>query len=176
MQVTAKLKSYHVAPRKVRLVIDTIRGLGVVDAINQLDNLNKRASGGVLKLLNSAIANAVNNFSLEKSNLYIKTIFVGQGMVYKRWMPKAHGTAGKIRKVTSHVTIILDERIPTDDKKKIKKQKTEEKEDVDVIDIKEIKKESSQKIKPINKEKFSINKPQQKSKSIKSFIRKAGDK
>ncbi len=176
MQVIAKLKSYHVAPRKVRLVIDTIRGLNVVDAIAQLENLNKRASEGILKLLNSAIANAVNNFSLEKSNLYIKTIFVGQGMVYKRWMPKAHGTAGRIRKTTSHVTITLDEIIPTDDKKKVKKQKTEEKEDIDVIDIKEIKKESSQKVKPVKSDKFSMKKPQQKSKSIKSFVRKAGDK
>ena len=175
MQVTAKLKSYHVSPRKVRLVVDVIRGLDVLDAIAQLENLNKRSSGGILKLLNSAIANAVNNFSLEKNNLYVKTIFVDKGMVYKRWMPKAHGSAGRIRKITSHVTIILDERIPSDSKRRLK-TKTETKEDIDIIDIKDIKKESVQSVKPVKKQKLSVNKPQQKSKSIKNFIRKVGDK
>lgn len=176
MQVTAKLKHYHSAPRKVRIIVDTIRGLNVTDAVSQLENLNKRAAIGVLKLLNSAIANAVNNFSLDKDNLYIKIILVDQGMVYKRWMPKAHGSAGRIRKSTSHVTIVLDERIPTDNKKKVKKQdKEDKKEDVDILDIKEIKHESVQKVKSV-KEKTNVKKPLQKSKSIKSFVRKAGDK
>ncbi len=75
MEVKAKLRYYHTAPRKVRVVVDTIRGINVTRALDQLDNMNKKSAGEIMKLLKSAIANAVNNFSLEKNNLYIKSIF-----------------------------------------------------------------------------------------------------
>jgi large subunit ribosomal protein L22 len=173
MEVKAKLRYYHTAPRKVRVVVDTIRGINVTRALDQLDNMNKKSAGEIMKLLKSAIANAVNNFSLEKDNLYIKSIFVDQGPVFKRWMPKAHGSAGRIKKSTSHVTIVLDERIQSNKIQKKAKSKIESKE-LELVYIKEIKKSSVKKLSIKNEE--QIKKPQQKNKSTKSFIRKAGDK
>lgn len=174
MEVTAKLRYYHSSPRKVRIVVDTIRGINVTRALDQLENMNKRSAGGVMKLLKSAISNAVNNFSLDKDNLYVKSVFVDQGPVFKRWMPKAHGSAGKIRKGTSHVTMILDERIPSNKAQKKSKVKPIKQEEPELLDIKEIKQSA------VKKSTVSIKdrgkKPQQKNKSIKSFIRKAGDK
>lgn len=111
MEITAKLNYLRMSPRKARLVIDAVRGMDVVKAKTQLAFMEKRASGNVLKLLNSAIASAKNNFSKEESNLYIKKIFVDQGPTYKRFRPRAKGMASPINKKTSHITIILDEKI-----------------------------------------------------------------
>lgn len=113
MEITAKLNSYRQSPRKVRIVADLIRGYDINEAVNQLEFVNKRAAIPVKKLLASAIANAVNNFSLKKENLYIKNIVVDGGPVLKRWMPRAFGRASEIRKRTSRVTVVLDEKIET---------------------------------------------------------------
>jgi len=129
MKSRAKLRYLRQSPRKVRLVADLIRGLDVKVAQNQLRFLNKKATLPVLKLLESAIANAENNFQLQKDNLYIQEIRVDQGPTLGRWMPKAFGRATPIRKKTSHITIILSEKIETikedkkDKKDKIKKAK-----------------------------------------------------
>ncbi|MCH7492455.1 50S ribosomal protein L22 [Patescibacteria group bacterium] len=109
MEVNAKLRYLKIAPRKVRLVIDVVRGMPVEKAEYQLQFLNKGATLPVLKLLRSAIANAVNNHKLVKDNLYIKSISVNDGPTLKRWKPRAFGRASEIRKRSSHVIIILEE-------------------------------------------------------------------
>jgi large subunit ribosomal protein L22 len=107
MEVTAKLRYLRQSPRKVRLVTDLIRGLETKQALNQLKFINKRASRPITKLIQSAIANAEHNFSLNPESLYIKTIFVDQGPTLKRWRARAFGRSAQIRKRTSHITVIL---------------------------------------------------------------------
>ncbi|XOU94508.1 MAG: 50S ribosomal protein L22 [Candidatus Kerfeldbacteria bacterium] len=113
MEVVAKLRYLRTSPKKVRLVIDLIRGLEVTAAEHQLTFLNKGSSLTVLKLLKSAIANATNNFKLSEDNLYIKKITVDQGPTLKRWSARAFGRASEIRKKSSHITIVLDEIKPS---------------------------------------------------------------
>jgi len=98
----AALKNYRQAPRKVRLVTDLIKGKSVENAKAELKHLPKRAAEPVLKLLNSAVANAGG-----KDNLYVKDITVDRGVIMKRSMPRAHGRAFPIHKHTSHVFIEL---------------------------------------------------------------------
>jgi len=178
MEVKAKLKYYRIAPRKARLVIDVIRGLGVNNAINQLKNLDKKSAPVILKLLNSAISNAVNNFSLKKDNLYIKEIRVDQGPALKRWMARAHGRGARILKGTSHITIILDEKNPSKNvakKLKTNRAKTEKIEHKEVVkgDGLQLKKITKSHLrenkKTYNKKNFGLG---QKTKSL----RKTGDK
>jgi len=82
----------------------------VEQARTRLSFSSKRSSGPILKLLNSAIANAKNNFSKTEEKFYIKEIFVNQGQTYKRFRPRARGMVSPINKKTSHITIILDEK------------------------------------------------------------------
>lgn len=110
MEIKAKAKFVRMSPRKIRLVADLIRGMDVTVALNQLNFTVKAAKEPILKLLNSCIANAINNFKLKKENLYIKTITVDGGSVLKRWQPKAFGRATPIRKRSSHISIILDDK------------------------------------------------------------------
>lgn len=125
MEVKASLKHLRMSARKIRLVIDVIRKMPVETAIDQLKFNNKQASLPVIKLIRSAIANAVNTYSLEKDNLYIKTIKADEGVTLKRWMPKAHGRATAIRKRGCHVDLVLGE-IKESAKKEKKVAKTEE--------------------------------------------------
>jgi len=110
MEVIAKLNRFRISPRKARLVADLVRGMDVEQARVQLGFFNKRASGPILKLLNSAVSNAKNNFSKTGEKLYIKKIFVDQGPTYKRYRPRARGMVSPINKRTSHITIIVDEK------------------------------------------------------------------
>lgn len=113
MDIKASLNYLRIAPRKVRLVTRLILGMDVQKAERELQTLNKRASLPVLKLLNSAIANAEKNFGLDekrKKSLYIKKIVVDEGPKLKRWTPVSRGTAHQIQKKTSHVSIILEEQ------------------------------------------------------------------
>jgi large subunit ribosomal protein L22 len=109
MEVKAKLKYLRISTRKVRLVSGLIRGKKTPEALNQLTFANKKSALPMLKLLKSAIANAVNNFSLSEDNLFVKEVRVDQGPVLKRWMPRAHGRATPLRKGTSHINIVLAE-------------------------------------------------------------------
>jgi len=106
----AFLKNYRQAPRKVRLVAGLIKGKKVEEAIGLLDFLAKRAGFPVKKLLLSAVANAVQ-MGIEKENLFIKELKVDKGIVMKRMMPAAMGTGHRINKRTSHVTLVLAEKI-----------------------------------------------------------------
>ncbi len=110
MEVRARLRFARLAPRKARLVANLIRGKGSEEAINILSFTKKAASRVILKLLKSAIANAQQKKTIDLDRLYIKRITVDQGPTWKRYIPRALGRATMIRKRTSHITIILDER------------------------------------------------------------------
>lgn len=103
----AILKSYRQAPRKVRLVTDLIKGKTVDRALAELDHLGKRAAGPIKKLLLSAAANAKENSGIETKDLLVKMIRVDQGVILKRSMPRARGSASPIHKHTSHVMLEL---------------------------------------------------------------------
>jgi large subunit ribosomal protein L22 len=122
-QVTAKLKYYRMGPKKLRLIAGLIRGKKVEKAVATLSLLNKKGARPVLKLLNSAVANAKHNFNLESGNLVVKTITVDGGPMLKRFMPKAHGRATPVRERTSHVNLILEnlEKVEKEVKKAVKK-------------------------------------------------------
>lgn len=154
MQVTAKAKFIRISPRKVRLVVDALRGLSVEAAKNQLVNMNKKAALPVRKLLESAMANAVNNYELKEDNLFVKIIEVNEGPTLKRWMPRARGRATPIRKRTSHINIILGELVDSGVKEAKKPElkpaiklgaKAKEAEGVKVKDKKEDKKTEDKK-------------------------------
>lgn len=108
--VKARLKYFRLSPRKVRLVVDLIRGLSVSRAMEQLEFSKKRSSDTLLKLLNSAVANAKNNFKLEKENLFISEITVDKGPTLKRWLPRARGRATPINKRSSHISVTLSDK------------------------------------------------------------------
>lgn len=112
------------SPRKVRLVIDVIRKMPIDKALDQLQFLNKLASDPVKKLIESAVANADHNFSIERSNLYIKEIKADEAVTLKRWMPRAHGRATVLRKRACHIHLTLAEIVESG-KKTAKKSKIE---------------------------------------------------
>lgn len=107
MEVKASLNNLRIGPRKVRLVADLIRGLDAADAISQLRYLNKKSSPYIIKLIESAVSNAENNHKPQKEKLFIKYITVDEDIKYKRWMPRAFGRAGAIRKRGSKINIVL---------------------------------------------------------------------
>ncbi len=109
-QATAKLRFLRIAPRKVRSVAGLMRGLAVVEAEAQLMVQPRRAAVPLLKLLRSAIANAVNTKSLDKDKLYIESLRVDQGPMAKKMFPRARGRGVIIQKKMSHVTLVLGER------------------------------------------------------------------
>ncbi|MCT2536597.1 50S ribosomal protein L22 [Aquibacillus koreensis] len=110
MQAKAVAKSVRIAPRKVRLVIDLIRGKNVGEAIAILKHTQRGASPVVEKLLNSAIANAEHNYEMNTDNLYISEAFVNEGITMKRFRPRAMGRASQINKRTSHITVVVSEK------------------------------------------------------------------
>lgn len=105
MEKAVKLKYLHIAPRKVRLLADLIRGKSLEDAENLLNFTVKRGTKDLLGLLKSAAAALSGK---EKKDLRVKKIFVDEGPKYKRWMPRARGQAYEIQKKTSHVTVVLE--------------------------------------------------------------------
>lgn len=123
--ITASLNDYRQSPRKVRLVADLVRGKKVEDAKNTLNFLVKRTSKPLSALLDSAIANAKNNFNIEAGNLFIKEFKVDVGATLKRRMPRARGMAYPINKRTSHIFIKLDtlDNMPVNKKKEVKSKK-----------------------------------------------------
>lgn len=153
MEVTAKARYIRMSPKKVRLVLDVIRGMGAGEALKQLQFINKRASEPVTKLLNSAITNATHNFGLEESNLFIKKITAEEGPTLKRWKARAFGRATPIRKRTSHISVVLEEKAPS---KEVKKREQEVEAPVSIEEIskieQEIKKSKKQESKDDGKE------------------------
>lgn len=112
-QVTeARAVAYDVrlTPRKARMVIDTVRGKDLNVALGILANVNRSASPAVAKVIKSAAANAINNFSMEESKLYIHTIYANDGMKMKRFMPRAKGSSSGIIKRTCHIYVTVKSR------------------------------------------------------------------
>lgn len=109
--VTAFAKDLHIAPRKVRLVTNLVKGMNVVDAMVELQHTTKKAAPMVLKLIKSAVANAQHNFALDPESLVIKSITADMGKVMKRYFPRARGSAFIIRRKMSHINIVLEEKV-----------------------------------------------------------------
>ncbi|GIO69494.1 50S ribosomal protein L22 [Paenibacillus sp. JTLBN-2024] len=110
MEAKAHARSIRIAPRKVKLVVDLIRGKQVGEAIAILRHTPKSASLVVEKLLNSAIANAEHNYSMDINNLVVSQVYVNQGPTMKRFRPRAMGRASRINKRTSHITLVVSEK------------------------------------------------------------------
>ena len=106
----ATAKYVRVTPRKVKIVVDLIRGKQVDQALAILAYTPKSAAPYVEKLLNSAIANAENNLELDRASLYVAEVYANQGPTLKRYWPRSHGRADMIKKHTSHITIVLDQK------------------------------------------------------------------
>lgn len=126
-KVTAQLNNLRIAPRKVRLVADRVRGVQVTKAIGMLDYDMRKTAQPMQKLLKSAVANAQNNFKLKESDLYIVDITVGEGPTLKRWRPRAYGRASQILKRTSRVSVVLSEKETTAKDSNVKNDKKDKK-------------------------------------------------
>jgi len=100
----------RVTPRKVRLVIDQVRGKDVKVALGLLKNINRAASEPVSKVIRSAAANAINNFGMDEDKLYVAQIYANEGLKMKRYMPRAKGSASGLVKRTSHITVVVKMR------------------------------------------------------------------
>ena len=110
MEAKAHLKYARISPRKVKIVLDLIRGKDVNEAMAIIKNTNKVACEYLEKLLKSAVANAENNFAMDTTKLYVSQCFVCPGPTLKRIMPRAQGRAFRILKRTSHVTLAVAEK------------------------------------------------------------------
>ena len=111
MEARAVLKTARISPRKVKIVLDLIRGKDYELALATVKHTPKAASEYLERLLKSAAANAENNHNMDKNNLYVAECFVCPGPIMKRIMPRAQGRAYRILKRTSHITVVLKERV-----------------------------------------------------------------
>ena len=109
-EAKATALNVRVTPRKVRLVIDLVRGKDVKVALGILANVNKAASEPVSKVIRSAAANAINNFGMDEDSLYIASIWANDGMRIKRYLPRAKGSASGLVKRSSHITCVVKMR------------------------------------------------------------------
>ena len=110
MEAKAVAKYVRIAPRKVRVVMDLIRGKSVADAVAILKFTPKVGAEAIEKVLKSAVANAENNFDMNVDDLYVSSCYVDQGPTMKRIHPRSRGQAFKILKRTSHITVAVDEK------------------------------------------------------------------
>ncbi len=113
MQVNAKARFIRISPRKVRLVVDLVRGLKVTEALTLLQHSPKAAARPVKKLIESAVANAEHNYNLAKADLVVATITADDGPTLKRWMPRAFGRATQLRKRMTHIAVTLSDGTDT---------------------------------------------------------------
>lgn len=111
MEAKAIAKTVRIAPRKARLVADLVRGKSVVEAMVILANTNKAASPLIDKVVKSAAANAVNNHMMDEETLYVKEIMINEGPTLKRFRPRAKGSASPILKRTSHISVVVGEKV-----------------------------------------------------------------
>jgi len=109
MEAKAVARFVRISPRKIRLIMDEIRGKQIEEAVNRLSFAPQKGARILKKLINSAVANAEGNADVDIDALYIKRIYADEGPSLKRWRPRALGRASKIIKRTSHLTVILDE-------------------------------------------------------------------
>lgn len=141
-EVKASARFIRVSPRKVRLVIGQLKGMEADEILDHLKFINKAAVRPVSKLIKSALANAENNFQLDKKDLYIKNIIANDGPILKRWRPRAHGRAAAIRKRTSHIELVLGVRPGAKKIVSSKKNIKSKPEEVKIVKPEEVKKEA----------------------------------
>ena len=110
MEARAQMKFARISPRKVKIVCDLIRGKDVKIAKAILQNTPKAASELMVKVLDSAVANAENNFGMDPEKLYVSSCFVCPGPTLKRMRPRAHGRGDRELKRTSNITVIVSEK------------------------------------------------------------------
>ncbi len=142
MKVHATLNNLRVAPRKVRLVTHSIVGVDASEALIQLSKQTKKSSQPIHDLLKSAVANATNNFGLDKDNLYVFAVRVGDGLRLQRWLPRAFGRATPLLRRGSNVTLILEEKV--EGKNRTEKKKQEAIVTVKESEVEEVKEEKSE--------------------------------
>ena len=109
MEAKAIAKTVRITPRKARLVVDLIRGKNVGEAYAILKNTDKKASEIIEKVMMSAVANAEHNLNLDGNALFVKEAFVNEGTTLKRFRARAKGSASRINKRTSHITVVVAE-------------------------------------------------------------------
>lgn len=109
-EVRAIAKWIRTAPRKLRLVADMVRGKKASEAVTLLDFTNKRAARTLNKVIRSAIANAENNHELDTNKLWLSQLYVDQGPMFKRYLPKSRGRATPVLKYGSHITVVVRQR------------------------------------------------------------------
>jgi len=110
METKAEAKFVRISPRKVRLVMDQVRGKRVEEALGLLSFAPQKGARVLKKLLDSAVANAEQNSGIDVDTLYVKRVYANEGPTLKRFRPRALGRATRIRKRTSHLTVILDSK------------------------------------------------------------------
>jgi large subunit ribosomal protein L22 len=110
MEAKASLRFARVGAQKARLVADLVRGKNVNEAVKTLTFLNKKTAGLIKKLIESAVANAEDKKTMDVDKLFVKTIYVDQGPSLKRFRPRAQGRAYGIKKKTSHINVVLEEK------------------------------------------------------------------
>lgn len=161
MQVRARIKNFPMSGKKVRRIVGFLRGKNAEEAKQQLFFLDGKAGGFLFKLLDSAIANGVNNLGFDKNNLYIEEIKVDQAQPLKRWMPRSHGKAFSILKRHCHVEIILNEREEGKNRVEVKRKKAK------TISYQELKKITEQADKILEKQEQKKSK-ERKNKDLKT--------
>lgn len=110
MEIRAKARFIRISPQKIRLIMGQVRGKKVEEALNLLSFAPQKGARILKKLLDSAVANAQQNADMDVDSLYISKVYADEGPTLKRWRPRAQGRATRIRKRTSHLTVILDEK------------------------------------------------------------------
>lgn len=177
--VVAHARNLRVAPRKLRLVTNLVKRTRVENALTQLEFLNKKGAPMVSKLLRSAVANAVNNFSLKAEDLVIESITCDQGPVMMRYMPRARGSASPIRRKTSHLHVTLVS-VPAKKKSKAavrtvaaKKGDAEAKKHVEHAEAETI--QDSSKAKPLQAKPSELRKANTVQQKRRLFNRKSGE-
>jgi len=109
MQAKAVTKYVRIAPLKVRMIMDVIRGKKVDRALSELQYMPQKAAREVARTIQSAAANAENNFDMDRQALVVHTVYADEGPAFKRFMPRARGRADRIRKRTTHITVVVDD-------------------------------------------------------------------
>lgn len=132
METTAHLSNARITPRKARAIRSLINGLSVDKALAQLNFAGGKAAMLTHKLLKSAVANAVSNNEVEEANLRVKWLLVNEGFKFKRHIPVSRGSAHPFVKRNSHLTVVVEEIVPTT------KKKTKKKEEIQTLSIEEL--------------------------------------
>ncbi len=110
MEVKSTAKTVRIAPRKVRLVLDLVRGKDAKEALAILKFTPNHAAEAVYKVVKSAMANATHNHQMDEDKLYVKACYANEGVTLKRFRPVSKGRAHSILKRTSHITVVVEER------------------------------------------------------------------